>query len=111
MSKTKQWIPEIVYEEGESQIPIIHVPPEEVDPKLLFIFLSHQTNEFEPGPDGEELPVMQWDLHQYADMEILKKNLSTKAYDDVRNALGLETLKNATTKGSKITENIMQKLS
>jgi len=41
MSKTTQWIPEIVYEEGESQIPIIHVPNSEVDPKLLFIFLSH----------------------------------------------------------------------
>ena len=111
MSKTKQWIPEIVYEEGESQIPIIHVPPEEVDPKLLFIFLSRPTGEFEPGDDGEDLPVMQWDLHQYADMAILKENLNSQAYDDVRKALGLENLSTALKKGENITSNINQNLS
>ena len=106
----KQWIPEIVYEEGESQIPIIHVPSNELDPRLLFIFLARPTGDIEPGDDGEEIPVMQWDLHQYADMAILKEKLSLTTYDEVRRALGLEDLKGAVKKGLKITDQVKKNL-
>ena len=59
----KNWVPEICYEDGDptgsltSALPFIPVPPEETMPAFLFIFESKETGEFEPGPEGEELPV------------------------------------------------------
>jgi hypothetical protein len=111
----QKWIPEIMYEEtaegGSSQIPFIMVPPEQEMPSLIYIFESRDTGEFEPGLEGEEVPVVQWDLHQYADMAILKERLSSQLYDTVRLALGLENLKNASEKGSQITDNIRNNIS
>ena len=104
------WYPEICYEEFEeglsSRIPFIQVPADQAMPPLLFIFESRETGEFEPGPAGEDLPVTELDLHQYADMAILKNNLSEEHYDIVRQALGLESLKAAAEKGTQITQNI-----
>ena len=65
---SKNWVPEIFYEELDesgltSHIPFIAVPPEEEMPRMLFIFESRETGEFEPGQDGEDLPVTQLDLH------------------------------------------------
>ena len=54
---------------------------EEYAVELLYVFESRETGEFEPGLDGEEVPVIQWDLHQYADMQILKSNLDGITYD------------------------------
>ena len=109
-----KWIPEIMYEEsedgGSSQIPFIMVPKEEEMPSLLYMFESRETGEFEPGMDGEEVPVVQWDLHQYADMAILKDKLSPQLYDTVRLSLGLEPLEEASKKGKNITQNIREKL-
>ena len=108
------WIPELMYEEIEggltSKIPFIVVPDGEVMPKLLFVFESRETGEFEPGHDGEDLPVSELDLHQYADMATLKENLDTDVYDLVRNALGLEPLVQAAAKGAKITERVQENL-
>ena len=109
------WIPEIMYEEGEdegmsSHIPFIPVPVNEEMPSLLYVFESRETGEFEPGPDGEELPVTEMELHQYADMNILKQNLDFAAYDRVRKALGLEPMKQAADKGAQITNNIRKNL-
>ena len=82
MTKQKMpssWIPEILYEENpdglSSNIPFIQVPEGEEMPKILFIFETRETGEFEPGPDGEEMPVTEMDLHQYANMITLKNNL------------------------------------
>jgi hypothetical protein len=114
MSQHSKWIPEIFYEELEtgmtSHIPFISVPEEEEMPRMLFVFESRETGEFEPGSEGEELPVTEIQLHQYADMEFLKYNLSPGAYDDVRIALGLEPLQTAVKKGQQITSGIRQKL-
>jgi hypothetical protein len=113
MSKKKQpknWIPEIVYEEGEGQLPFIHVPPGEDDPKLLFIFVSHQTGEFEPGSDGEEVPVLEMDLKQFVDLGLLKTGLTEQEYDKVRSILNLEPLRVASAKGEKITQSIREKI-
>jgi hypothetical protein len=107
---TKQWVPEIVYEDGEgglsSHIPLVVVPKDEEMPKMLFIFESRETGETEPGPDGEPLPVTELDLHQYADMAVLKEKLTWVEYDNVRCVLGLEPVKTAAMKGAKITSNI-----
>jgi len=111
---SKNWFPEIMYEEvadGQaSKIPFIAVPKGEDMPKMLFIFENRETGEFEPGQNGEELPVVELDLRQYANMDVLKKNLSAEDYDKVRGALGLENMKTAMNKGKSITSNIREKL-
>ena len=107
---TKQWIPEICYEDSEeglsSHIPFIQVPQTEEMPRMLFIFESRETGETEPGPEGEDLPVTELDLHQYANMAILKEKLNWIEYDNIRCVLGLEPLATAAMKGQKITSNV-----
>lgn len=110
------WVPEIYYEEADengltSHIPFIAVPEEEEMPKFLFVFESRETGEFEPGPDGEDLPVTQMDLHQYADMSVLKEGLDPQSFDQVRAVLGLQPLSEAAAAGSRITERIRASLS
>ena len=110
---SNNWIPEIMYEdseEGTSNIPFIMVPQDQIMPKLIYIFESRQTDTTEPNSEGEEVPVFEWDLHQYADMAILKNNLSPVEYDNVRFALGLDPLQTAASKGAKITQNIRNKI-
>ena len=109
----KNWIPEIMYEESAdaaSNIPFIQVPTGEEMPKLIYIFESRQMEETEPGPNGEELPVFEWDLHQYADMAILKSNLDVFTYDKVRLALNLEPMSVALEKGNKISSTIINNI-
>ena len=110
----KNWIPEIMYEDDEhgmtSKLPFIMVPEKEEMPKMLFIFESRNTGEFEPGVDGEELPITEMELHQYADMSILKKGLPSNLYDQVRACLGLEPLRTAAIAGKQITNNIREKI-
>ena len=108
---SKNWVPEIMYEETQeegfaSHIPFIPVPESEIMPSILYIFESRETGEYEPGPTGEDLPVTEMDLHQYADLSVLKKNLDLNAYDEVRRALGLEPLREAVSKGEEISNNI-----
>ncbi|HIL27020.1 MAG TPA: hypothetical protein EYG21_06510 [Nitrospinaceae bacterium] len=114
MDTSLRWIPEIVYEEADdgltSNIPFISVPPGQAMPKILFIFESSETGEFEPGPEGEELPVTEIDLHQYADMNTLRDTLSSTLYNEVRVCLGLEPLDVAVKKGQEITEKIRTNL-
>jgi hypothetical protein len=111
MGKNNHWVPEIYYEETDddgltSHIPFIAVPEDEDMPRFLFVFESRETGEFEPGPSGEELPVIEMTLHQYADMDVLKHKLDSEIYDKVRGALGLQSLKDAVPAGQKISENI-----
>ena len=113
MSQKTNWIPEIMYEEseeGSSHIPFIMVPENEVMPKILFMFESRHSGEYEPGVEGEEVPIYEWDLHQYADMQILKEGLSPVIYDRVREVLGLEPLAVAAQKGKKIGEKVRTNL-
>jgi hypothetical protein len=79
-------------------------------PKILFVFESRETGEFEPGFDGEDLPVTELDLHQYADMVVLKQRLSGEHYDVVRHALDLEPLMEASVKGKQITDKIKENI-
>ena len=115
MSQNSNWVPEIMYEEtaegGSSQLPFVMVPPEEEIPKLLYIFESRETGDLEPGLEGEDVPVVQWDLHQYADMSILKERLTHDEYDVVRHALDLEPLASAAEKGKKITSGVRNRVS
>ena len=104
------WVPEICYEESEdgvtSQIPFIEVPADRRMPQVLFIFETRHTGEFEPGLDGDEVPVFDMDLHQYGDMNVLRDNLPTNIYDMCRRALGLQPLEQATAAGKEITQKV-----
>jgi len=109
------WVPEIYYEEADengltSHIPFIAVPDDEEMPKILFIFESRETGEVEPGPNGEDLPVTQMDLHQYADMQVLKEGLSLELFDQVRECLGLKPMVEAVAAGQKITINVRKNI-
>ena len=112
---TQKWFPEIMYEDDEStglssKIPFVMVPENEEMPKILFIFESRQTGEHEPGPDGEPLPIVEMDLHQYADMAVLKEKLTIELFDQVRECLGLKPLFEAASAGKKITDNIRKNI-
>ena len=113
-SKKAKWFPEIMYEETEdgqsSKLPFVLVPEDENMPSLLYIFESRETGEFEPDLDGNPLPILEMDLHQYADMAVLKEKLSFVEYDNVRFALGLEPIEAATNAGKKITDSIRQNI-
>jgi len=114
INNESNWIPEIVYEDDAngmtSKIPFIMVPSNQEMPKFLFVFESRETGEFEPGLDGEELPIVEMDLHQYADMAVLKNKLSPVDFDKVRASLGLEPLLKASASGAKITNKIRKNL-
>tara|TARA_B100001093_G_C26392337_1_gene827621 strand:+ start:129 stop:485 length:357 start_codon:yes stop_codon:yes gene_type:complete len=115
MQKKNNWVPEIMYEESDdssinSNIPFVMVPKEEVMPNILYIFESRDTGELEPGLDGNPVPVFEWDLHQYADLLILKNNLNKVDYDKVRLALGLEPIDVAAEKGKQISKKIKNNL-
>jgi hypothetical protein len=108
-TKTKNWIPEICYEE-DSQIPFIEVPTGEKDPSLLFIFLNRNTGETEMGSNGKELPIFDMDLRQFVDMKALKLGLTEVEYDRVRSVLGLNPLREAARKGQEITSKVKSKV-
>jgi hypothetical protein len=112
---SKNWVPEILYEDSEdgglsSHIPFIQVPDGEVMPRFLFICESRDTGETEMGAFGEEQPIVELELYQYANMNTLKENLSLAVYDQVRAALGLEPMAIAVEKGKKITERVRQNI-
>ena len=96
-SLKQDWIPEIVYEEsrdgGASTFPFIEVPKDKKMPAMLFVFEYKHTGEFEPGPKGEEVPVIDQIPHKYIDLELLKERLDPETNDVVRVALGMEPLK------------------
>jgi len=114
MSERTAWLPEIMYEEdpsGVSQsLPFILVPEGEDMPTFLLVWENSETGEIEPGPNGEEIPIVDAELRQYARMDILKKGLTPEVYDQVRIALGLEPLKTAAAKGRAITSRVRSKL-
>jgi len=111
---TTDWYPEIMYEEQDdgisSKIPFVMVPNDKQMPSLLYIFESRETGEFEPGLEGEPVPILEMDLHQYADMLVLKQKLSSEIYDQVRAVLGLQPMNEAVAAGRKITDNIRDNL-
>jgi hypothetical protein len=110
MTTHRAWLPEIMYEEeasGQSaSLPFILVPQGEDMPVLLYMWEHKDTGETEPGPEGEEMPIVQPELRQYARMDVLKDRLTPKLYDKVRSALGLGGLKKASAAGQKITDRV-----
>jgi len=108
------WYPEIMYEESEdgvsSKIPFVLVPEDQKMPEILFIFESRESGEFEPGLDGNPVPILEMDLHQYADMQVLKEGLSLDLFDQVRECLGLKPMAEAVAAGQKITNSVRKNI-
>lgn len=107
------WHPEIMYEDDaglSGGFPFIPVPENEKMPQIIYIFESRETGEIEKSPEGESFPVIQMEMHQYADMAVLKSSLLPDQFDAVRAALGLEPLADAAKKGEKITQSIQKNL-
>lgn len=111
-NKTNAWQWEITYEDDENgqlgSLPLINVPNGHKMPSFLMIWEARNTGEFEPGLSGEDVPVVEWELRQYAQMDVLKQKLSADDYDKVRLALGLQPLAEATAKGKEITQSIRE---
>ena len=111
---SQNWFPEIMYEESDegvsSKIPFVLVPKEEVMPSLIYIFESRETGEHEPGLDGDPVPILEMDLHQYADMKVLKEKLNFELYDQVRDCLGLQPLQEAITAGRSVTSSVRKNI-
>jgi hypothetical protein len=113
--KRAGWTPEISYEQDDDgaqlgNLPLIHVPAGEEMPRFLMIWEARDTGEIEPGLSGEDVPVVEWDLRQYAQMEVLKSKLSPEDYDKVRLALGLKPLAEATAAGQAVTQRVRENL-
>lgn len=91
------WIPEILYEDSPDgltgQFPFIPVPPKEIMPNMLFIFESRESGEFEPGLEGEEVPIFDLDLHQYVNLRLIERVLGTEALASIRTELNLPNRK------------------
>ena len=106
MASKRKWVPEIVYEDYEEEslsggLPFVQVPPDKEMPDIIFVLGSEETGEFEPNHEGIPVPIIEWDLYQYGNMNDLKKKLSYEHYNIVRDALGLEPLEQAVETGSK----------
>lgn len=106
--KKKDWMPEIVYSE-DSPVPMIEVPVDQDMPEKLFFWIYKQTGEFEPGPEGEEVPVCDMDIHMYFNYNKLKEVLPLETLDQIRVSFGLEPLNKASEKGQKITNKVLDK--
>ena len=110
----RKWVPEILYEEDAEglagNLPFIQVPSDKEMPGVLFMFSSQETGKFEPGLDGEEVPIVDLELHQYANMAYIKAGLDVETYNRLRLVLGLEPLEEAARKGAAVTEKIRENI-
>ncbi len=104
-----KWIPEIVYEDVDgtpSKIPTIYVPKNCSKPNMLFIFVSEITGETEPDSRGRDVPIVDIQLHTFANMQVLQSKLSPATFDAVRNAMDLDPLAVAVKEGKKTNDEI-----
>lgn len=111
----KPELPEILYEspsypgEQTSPIPYIESDEENVMPVSLFIFEYFDTGELEPDERGKPAKIIDQIPHQYIDMAILMKVLSSKELDRLRVALGMKPLNQAKKEGQIVLDKVMAK--
>ena len=99
----QRWIPEIFYEETSDGLtkglPFVNIPQDKAMPSALFICEVRDAED-----DMKDLAI-----HMFANMTVLKSQLSEEEYNNVRLALGLEDLDTASKKGQKITDALTNK--
>lgn len=113
MQNKRKWVPEIVYEDYEEEslsggLPFVQVPPDKEMPDVIFVLGSEETGEFEPDLDGEEQPIVEMSVNQYANMKYLQEGLSKEMYDQVRQCLDLLPLEEAREKGRDKAQNLIK---
>ena len=108
------WIPEIVYTQTadgkSSKIPSMNLPKGYDAPSVLFVFSNKETDEKDVNEVGEEVPVVEVELMQYANINLLRDNLPVSTYNEIRQALGLKSLEEALSAGKKITDTVRKNL-
>lgn len=105
MTNADKWIPEIVYQE-DSTVPFIEVPEDEDMPEKIYMFEYKKTGQFEPGLDGENVPICDLDIHIYFQYKHAKEVLDKETLDKIRTAFGLDPLDKAIEKGKQISKAI-----
>lgn len=112
--KPKKWTPEIFYEENEhgqqETVPLIDVPKEYLMPASLLVWEHRKTGEFEPGEHGQEIEIVERDLHLYVDMHHMKQKLAPEDLDKIRVSLGMKPLAEAQIAGAAISAKVKQNL-
>jgi hypothetical protein len=79
-------------------------------PSVLFVFSNKETDEKDVNEAGEEVPVVEVELMQYANINLLRDNLPVSTYNEIRQALGLKSLEEALSAGKKITDTVRKNL-
>ncbi len=105
--RKKDFIPEIMYQEGMT-LPFIEIPENQEMPDKLYIWEFKRTGEFEPGPSGEDVPICDTDIHIYFNYKKAKEILSPELLDQIRISFGLEPLNSAIEKGKQITDRVIK---
>ncbi len=109
MNERTNWIAPIFYEEDAEGItrgfPFIEVPQDKDMPNCLFIY-SMKTLDTKFDDEFEKEVVM----YSYANMTVLKNKLPPALFDEVRIALGLQPMQEATSAADKMLENVVQDL-
>lgn len=104
-------LPVILYEEplpGEepNPIPYIEVKKDEEMEPVLFISEYKETGEFEIDPEQGSVQIVDMLIHAYASMDRLKSVLSPERFDEVRVALGMQPLQEASEAGQKVLDKV-----
>ncbi len=109
MAKEKEWHPEIMYQD-DSMVPFVEIPVDQDMPDKLFMWGYKHTGEVEPGPEGEDVPVCDTDIHLYIHYNTLKDAVDPALLDLIRVAVGLEPLASAKKKGEAITKRVLENI-
>jgi|LauGreDrversion4_2_1035121.scaffolds.fasta_scaffold151879_4 hypothetical protein len=109
MNERANWIAPIFYEEDTNGItrgfPFIEVPQDKDMPNCLFIY-GMKTLDTKFDDEFEKEVVM----YSYANMTVLKNKLPPTLFDEVRMALGLQPLHEATSVADKMLEDVVEGL-
>lgn len=108
-------IPELAYQTGPdgkvvSPIPYIETKAGDPMPVMLFVEEAFDTGEIEVGDRGNPEPIFEFEIHQYLNMKAVREVLTSKEFDRVRVALGMDKAEEAKKKGEEILKNVEKQL-
>jgi hypothetical protein len=108
-------IPELAYQTGPdgkvvSPIPYIETKSSDPMPVMLFVEEAFDTGEMEVGEGGNPEPIFEFEIHQYLNMKAVREVLTSKEFDRVRVALGMDKAEEAKKKGEQILKNVENQL-
>ncbi len=109
MASSRNWIPNIFYEEDAEGLtrgfPFVEIPQEKEMPNCLFVY-GMKTLDTKVDEEFEKEVTM----YSFANMTVLKDKLPPALFDEVRIALELQPLQQAVTAADKMFESVIQNL-